>query len=233
VKLKSDLHIHSCLSPCGDLDLSPANIVQKAKEKKLNLIALTDHNSALNCEVTAKICATNNIQFIYGIEVTTIEEVHILCYFDKLRPILKLSNMIYKKLPNIKNYPEKFGDQVYVNNQGVILGTIKKYLVSAANISINELIQYVNKYNGIVIPAHVNRPLYGIIPTLGFLPEVDFTAIEISKFYKQGKYNLKKYPKVTNSDAHYLKDIGTRYNNLEINGKATIDKLKKAISLLA
>ncbi len=228
--IHADLHIHSCLSPCASLDMSPSKIVDAAKQEKLKMIALTDHNSALNCELTAKLCQKAGIHFIPGMEVCTREEVHVLCLFDQVSSVLKLNDLIYAKLPDILKPPEKFGDQVYVNEKEEIIGTVDKYLNSAADISLEELKELVFQMDGLFIPAHVDRQHFGLIAQLGFLPQDNYSAIELSPYFKAGSHDLLDYPVLTNSDAHELKNIGKRFNKLTLPHKFQLKDLPSYVA---
>ncbi|MBN1501004.1 MAG: PHP domain-containing protein [Spirochaetes bacterium] len=222
---KSDLHIHSCLSPCGDLEMSPSDIIQTAKSKGLNLIALTDHNSAMNCPALNELCMNDGeISCFFGIEVTSEEEVHILTLFDRLDSVMEFSDLIYKSLPEIYNDPDKFGDQVYVDSENNIIGEVDKYLGSPSGYNIASVIDKVHSLGGLVIPAHVDRPVYSLSSQLGFIPEENFDALELSKNYVLGGnsggnrniiLNLDNFPHITNSDSHYLNDIGAVYSEFE------------------
>ena len=213
--LKADLHIHSCLSPCGSLEMSPSNIVKKAKEQGLELIALTDHNSALNSPPTATLCKKAGIKFIPGIEVTSKEGVHLVLLFPEITKALAFSDLLYEKLPNINNIPTKFGDQLKVDECELIIKTIPKLLTSAVDISISELVKLVHQQKGLIIPAHIDRPAYGIINTLGFLPDDDFDNIEFSPHFQENQKHtyqecLKRFPNYyQSSDAHFLNEIGS------------------------
>lgn len=219
--IKADLHIHSCLSPCGSLMMSPRAIVKRAKEQGLELIALTDHNSAKNCPTFKKICQQENIHCLFGLEVNTIEEIHALCLFDDLNKALELDEYIYQNLPEMENVPEKLGDQVVVNEQDEIIDTVKKYLGTATYLSIDKISEIVLNSGGLFIPAHVNRGMFSLISQLGFIPEnEDYSAIEIYKttFLKNTPQlpPANKYTQISNSDAHFLESIGTIWNEFEL-----------------
>lgn len=219
--VKADFHIHSCLSPCGSLEMSPITIVKKAIEKDLNLIAISDHNSAKNCPVLSKICALESINCIFGIEVSSIEEVHSLCLFDNLDMVMELDRYIYQHLPDIKNVPEKFGDQIVVNEKDEIIEVVDKYLGSACDISIDDLNQLVLEMGGLFIPAHINRNIFSLQSQLGFAPENEpYSAVEIyrtSFLNGQPSVPVIDYPVVSNSDAHYPEQIGIIWNEFDVN----------------
>ena len=134
MQVRCDLHIHSCLSPCGDLEMSPKQIALEAKKKGLDVIALTDHNSALNSMAFRSACNSVGIFAIYGVEITSSEEVHVLALFKNPESAIKIGEKVYKSLVSIKNDPEKWGDQVYLDDDENILGEVEKYLTGGGSI---------------------------------------------------------------------------------------------------
>jgi hypothetical protein len=206
--LRADLHIHSCLSPCGDLDNSPSALARTARCRGLDLVALTDHNSALNVPAFAEACRREQIAALFGIEVTTIEEVHVLCLFPESDHAVAFGEELYEALPDIPNDPEKFGDQVYVNVDEVILGEVEKYLVSAAGWTMEETAERCHAAGGLFIPAHVDRSMHSVWSQLGFLPDGAYDAVEITK--DPCPIDTRDLPRITDSDAHYLDDVAMR-----------------------
>lgn len=194
--------------------MSPLAIAKTASSKGLDAIALTDHNSALNCRAFKDACLNIGIFPVFGIEVTTTEEAHILCLFKTVEQAEKLGSIIYDKLPNIMNIPEKFGDQVFVDKNENILGEVDKYLVSACSLSIEELFEITQQLKGIFIPAHIDKPVFSIISQLGFLPQIDYSALETVSLPCPVETN--NYKLIQNSDAHYLADIACRFTTYEI-----------------
>ena len=221
--IQADLHIHSCLSPCGSLDMSPKVIVSEAVRQGMSLIAITDHNSALNCQALEAICRErDDIRCFFGMEITSIEEVHLLCLTDSLSTITEFSEWIYGHLPNIDNDPEMFGDQVYVDAEENILGEAEKYLGNAVDLSIDRIRDEIKSRNMLFIPAHIDRDVFSMTSQLGFLPVDDYDAVEISRYHFRDKKripNLHKYPAISDSDAHFPEDIGCCFNRFEFDGK--------------
>ena len=203
---RADFHIHSCLSPCAALEMSPGAIVQRAKEVGLNAIALSDHNCTFNLPAFAAVCARHELDCLFGLEVTTIEEAHILCLFDDLDAAMKLGKRVYDSLPDIPNQPDRFGDQPMVDENDNILGFAEKLLISASAYNVKTLLNLVHSLGGLFIPAHIDRSVYGIVSQLGFLPQEDFDAVELTE---KGDVALaRQYPILRNSDAHQLETIG-------------------------
>jgi PHP family Zn ribbon phosphoesterase len=217
MKIAADLHIHSTLSPCSSLEMSPAAIIRRARELNLDAIAVTDHNSMANCCYTAEIGKKNNVRVFFGMEAQTREDVHILCLFQNRNQAEQFNDRIYALLPDVKNNPDFFGDQVVVDEQDNIIRHEEKLLLNALDASIPELIELVQRHQGFVIPAHVESAPFGLLVNLGLIPgELDGSLLEIScatsretvlKTYP----DLARFPLLSNSDAHFLKDIGRAY----------------------
>ncbi len=194
--------------------MSPAAIAERAAALGLHAAAMTDHNSALNCRAFNKCCLKHNILPVFGIEVTSLEESHILCLFKTVEQAETLGEIIYKKLANITNDPQKFGDQVYVDEDENILGEIEKYLVSACELSLDDLHGIVKELDGMFIPAHIDRISFSIPSQLGFLPPMDYSALETVQ--KPCPVETGSNTLIRNSDAHYLDNIGCRYTEYEV-----------------
>jgi len=226
---KADLHIHSVLSPCGSLEMSPINIVKKAVDKKLDIIAITDHNSTANLNAFESL-KRDDISFLFGMELQTMSETHLIILFDELEDALEFGEIIYKKLPDTKNNPEIFGDQVVVDKDENIIRMEEKLLVQSVEIDINEAVEIVHEMNGIVIASHINRDTYSIISQLGFLPEdsnIDGYEIDSNISITDARKKYGNYPYVRNSDSHYIDDVGKNYTTFFIE-KPCVEEIKKA-----
>jgi 3',5'-nucleoside bisphosphate phosphatase len=231
VIFRADMHIHSCLSPCASLEMSPKNIVKQAVKAKINAIVVADHNSARNSEVVAYECEKVGISYLYGLEANTLEEAHILCIFDKLSDALELSNILYESILPIKFDKDTYGYQVVLDKDENVIDMPDKLLSAPTAISINELQEKVLNRNGLFIPSHIDRPYYSVISQLGFLPPTDlYTAVEVSKFcfHVEARELAHRFKYVTNSDAHNLDDIGLAYTEFDM-PNFTVDSIKKAI----
>lgn len=221
MKLYYDLHIHSCLSPCADNDMTPADIAGMGALNGLGLMALTDHNSCLNCPAFFEACEFYGIIPIAGMELTTSEDIHIVCLFPSLDNAMKFSDYVYDRIMPIKNKPEIFGDQIIADTEGNNIGTVEKLLISATDISVDEITELVTSHSGICYPAHIDRESNGIIAILGDIPpEPGFSFAELHDPIKK-EYYMDNYPicknlnYVTSSDAHRLTDINAAENFLE------------------
>lgn len=212
-RLSYDLHLHSCLSPCGDDDMTPAMICGLAKVVGLDVIALTDHNSCANCPSFVEAAKYYGIIGICGMELTTSEEVHVLCYFHNLEDALNFSDYVHRHLLPIKNKSAIFGHQNVVDEQDNVLYEEETLLVSATDIALGDVAGLMKEYNGIMVPAHINKSSTSIISNLGMIPyDSEFTCAEVKpvpdmdRLFEQHPY-LKKCNILISSDAHTLNDI--------------------------
>ena len=225
-----DFHIHSVLSPCGDNDMTPNNIVNMAAICGLDAIAVTDHNSVGNVRAAIAAGKKTGVAVIPGMEVETEEEVHILTLYPSPEAAEEAAKEVYKALPDIKNRPEIFGDQLYMDENDEIIGTEEKLLVSATALSVYDIFGLAQKFGGIAVPAHIDRTSYSIISNLGFIPpDISAPALEITE---SGREKLMPdYPGriiLTNSDAHYLENIAERKYYLDLprkNAQTVVDFL--------
>lgn len=210
---RADIHIHSVASPCGDLEMSPGRIARAAKSAGLHIIAITDHNTTAHNRLMHELGSSEGLLVIPGVEVTTSEEIHCLCYFRALEASDRFNLLLQDSLPAIQNVPEKFGYQVIVDKNEEILEYIHPLLLSATRMNLNQLTQQVRHLNGIVVPAHVDRPSYSILSQLGFFPENFFPeAIEVFSVSKAETQAFipRTLPWITSSDAHFLPQIGSK-----------------------
>jgi PHP family Zn ribbon phosphoesterase len=207
---KADLHIHTCLSPCAELEMSPKNIVKQAKDCGLDIIGICDHNSGENVLAVQRSAQQAGLSVIYGIEVTSREEVHILALFESERELLRMQNIIYDNLKGI-NIEEFYGEQVIVNEYDEVVGFNNRLLIGATNLSVDKIVDLIHELNGLAIAAHIDRESFSIIGQLGFIPDsLHFDALEISSKDKL-PVNIKPIPLISSSDAHTLNAIGSRF----------------------
>lgn len=218
ISLSYDFHIHSCLSPCGDDDMTPANIVGMAVVKELDVIALTDHNSCKNCPAFLKIAKEHGIIAIPGMELCTAEEVHVVCLFQNLDDAMNFDEYIYKQLIYIPNEEAIFGKQQIYDEKDNIIGNEPNLLINATNIPFHHVYELVKQFHGIMIPAHIDKNANSLLSNLGFVPpESKFTCFELKdmgKLHHLRKVNpyLENCKIITNSDAHYLEHINEPVN---------------------
>jgi 3',5'-nucleoside bisphosphate phosphatase len=206
-----DLHIHSGLSPCANDDMTPNNIVNMALIKGLDIISVTDHNSMDNVEVICAIAKEKDLVVIPGCEIQTKEEIHLLCYFPSIEAGLRFQhNVIDINLPDIKNRPDIFGQQLLFDKDDSIIGYQHRMLNNSLTLSVEEVTKQVSFYGGVAVPAHIDRPSYSLVSNLGFVPEDgSYATVEISpRNYEhnnfRNQYVEKKFNVITGSDAHDL-----------------------------
>jgi hypothetical protein len=212
----ADLHLHTVLSPCAEAEMLPEFILERAAELRLNLIAVTDHNSAENCESVIRAAAGTGIAVWPGMEAQTREEVHLLCLFDGLELALEWQRQVYANLPPVKNRPEVFGTQVVLDADGEPVGFNDRLLVTSTLLSVDEAARRVGELGGLCIPSHVDRPVYSIIANLGFIPpDLGIRGVEISPLVGAREARtrvpgLEGYTLIANGDAHRLKEMVCR-----------------------
>lgn len=226
MKLAVDFHIHTALSPCADEDMTPNNIINMCVIKGLDAIAITDHNSVENCKSCMEIGKDKNILVIPGMEIQTKEEVHLICLFQNLDRALSFQEIVYNRLPNKKNIPGIFGRQLVFDAKDQVMKENERMLISSVNMTIEEVFHQRSKREFIIIPAHIDRPSFSLIGTLGFIPMgLPIKTLEVSKScdidqWLEKHRRLKKYNILQNSDAHYLWDILERQSFVEVKEKS-------------
>lgn len=213
MRLSYDLHIHSCLSPCGDEDMLPSNIVGMAALKELDVIAVTDHNSCGNCPAVMKLAEAYGVTAIPGMELTTEEEVHVVCLFPELDNAMEFDKYVHQCMMPFSNDEEVFGRQLFVDEDDNIIAKEPYLLINATSIDFESVHGLVTKYGGIMIPAHVDKSSTSLLSNLGFIPpDSKFTCAEIKhigfmdKLLESNPY-LKNCNIIHDSDAHYLEHI--------------------------
>lgn len=213
MNLTYDLHIHSCLSPCGDDDMTPANIAGMAALKGLEVIALTDHNTCRNCPAFMAAAAEYGVLAVPGMEINTLEEVHAVCLFPTLETALDFDTYVYKKLIKFPNNEAIFGKQQIYDEQDQVCGSEPDLLINATQLSFDGLWELVLSYGGVMFPAHVDKTANSLIANLGFIPpDSQFTTAEVKDLRKLHQLRrdhpyLEQCCIISNSDAHYLEHI--------------------------
>lgn len=213
-----DLHIHSCLSPCGDNDMTPANIAGMAAVKGLQIVALTDHNSTANCPAFFKACRNYGIIPVAGMELTVAEDIHLLCLFRDLCSAMAFGEEVDKHKINIKNRPDIFGRQLVMDHEDNIIREEENLLLNATMLSLEDGTKLVKKFGGVCYPAHIDRTSNGAVAILGAFPDwLGYTAYELSgKGVKSDEEEknpcIKNLKCVVSSDAHYLWDMSEAEN---------------------
>ncbi len=224
-----DLHIHSCLSPCGDSEMTSWNICAMAKIKGLQAIAVTDHNSAKNLPAADAAAKAHGLVLLPGMEITTREEVHLLAYFFTVEQALAMGEFLYDHLPGIQNNPCLFGEQQILNKRDEVTGVECRLLISATDLTLHQAAHEIKRFGGWAVPAHINRGANGLLANLGFLPDdVCFPALEVSPQLPVSKDILRGKIVLRASDAHRLEDISEAVYGLEV-AEASPSGIMKAL----
>lgn len=216
-----DLHVHSCLSPCGDDDSTPNNILGMAALCGLNIVALTDHNTTKNCPAFFKAAKGYGIIPVAGMELTTSEDIHVICLFENLEDASEFDAAVATRRNNIRNRPEIFGKQQILDENDEQIGEEPYLLINATDISIEEVPGLVKSFNGIAYPAHIDKAANGLIAILGDIPpDSEFVFYElhsndsVDEYSK--KYGIDRDKFIISSDAHYLTDLRDKENYFEL-----------------
>jgi PHP family Zn ribbon phosphoesterase len=233
-RFKADLHIHTCLSPCADLDMSPRAIVEKSIEKGLDIIAVCDHNAAENVGATMRKGVAQGLQVLPGMEINSREEAHVLALFETADQALNMQEIIYRKLKGT-NRPELFGDQVIANELDEVEGFNDHLLIGAVDMGLKEIIRKIHDIGGLSIASHVDRPSFSVLSQFGFIPsDLGLDALEIANPEKPleihyGPDGAGELPILRSSDAHFLSDIGRIYTDFLMEGPS-LKEIRMALS---
>jgi len=228
-----DLHIHSCLSPCGSDDNTPNNIAGMATLCGLDIVALTDHNTCKNCPAFFEAANRYGVTPVAGMELTTAEDIHVVCLFENLEDAMAFDKAVDERRIKIKNKTDIFGNQFITDGEDNIIGEDENLLSNATTISLEEVPSFVRTFGGISYPAHIDRSANGVIEILGTFPETPyFSIVEINRREKieeyVEKYSLEDKKVIISSDAHYLENIRDKENFFELpDGLETPEEVRK------
>jgi len=229
----ADLHIHTCLSPCASLDLSPREIVERAKSESLDIIAITDHNTAKNVQVVMRLGEKQGLKVIPGMEVQTREEIHLLTLFPDWTATATWDEEVRGHLPQVRNDPQVFGDQPIVDEEGNILQFEERLLLNSIDLSLEEVKRRVEGRGGLIIPSHFDKGAFSLISQLGLIPpDLELEALEMSRgSHVRGLEGMGasplRIPKIVSSDAHRLEDIGNA-RTIFLLAEASLEELRLA-----
>jgi PHP family Zn ribbon phosphoesterase len=225
----ADLHYHSCLSPCASLEMSPSRIAETAASMGIRLVALTDHNSARNCPAFRDACQRHGIIPLFGMEVTTAEECHVLAIFDNLENALRMDQWVSDSQPRVPLNLDYYSDQAVVDADDNVLDRVEHFLGTAISQTLDSVRSRTLRLGGLFIPSHINRPSFSIESQLGFLPPGHYDAIEVLPGtvheYRRRYPNL---PVITASDAHCPEQIGTAPFHLKLKN-TDIESIRSAL----
>lgn len=227
MKCYYDFHIHSCLSPCADMDMTPHSIAGMSYINGLNAIAVADHNTARNIRAVTKAAGQYGVCVVPGIEAESAENVHLLCLFPTIEAAEDMGALLEEHLPPIKNRPDIFGEQWIMNECDEKVGEIEKLLINATDLMIEQIKKEAEDRGGVCIAAHIDREKNGIVATLGCVPDyLGFSTLELSRkaadYEKNGEYRY-----ISDSDAHVLTDISEKVNFLELDEITPAEIIKK------
>ena len=216
-----DFHLHSCLSPCGDEDMTPNNIVGMAKLLGLDVIALTDHNCCKNCAATMAVGKEAGLCVVPGMELSTSEDIHVVCLFPDLEKAMAFSDYVRSHTANIANRPEVYGRELILNEADEVCGEESDLLLMASDISVEAAFDVVKSFGGFCYPAHIDRDSYSVTAVLGDLPpecnhgfaEISYDA-DVEKL--KALYSVEGVALLQSSDAHYLENMKEAKNTIEL-----------------
>lgn len=221
-KYSYDFHIHSCLSPCAEDEMTPPNIANMACLKGLDMIAVTDHNSARNVRAVTEAATQLPLCVVGGLELCTSEEIHVICLFPTVEAAESAGLAAEASLPPIQNRSDIFGNQLIMDADEHRCGEVEKLLINATSISVDDAVYFAKQFGGICYPAHIDKPSYSILSNLGYLPDyISFPSVEVAHpgvfgTTSIGRKIMEQYAHITSSDAHRLADISERTNFIEL-----------------
>ncbi len=231
---KADLHLHSVLSACAELSMGPRDIVKKSLQQGLDIIAITDHNSAENVPAVIEAANGSGLTVIPGMEVSSKEEVHSICLFPDLESVLGFQEFVYRYVADGFNDESFFGPQLICDKNDNVIGRNRMMLSFAISAGLDRVAEQVERFQGIIYPAHVDRGAYSILRVLGFIPNhLPIKAVEISQRSKldepQIKFLQKSYAVITASDAHDIDQVGKEYTFFKLK-EPSFAEIKMAIN---
>lgn len=225
MKYYYDVHIHTALSPCANEEMTPQNIVRMAKLCGLDIIAVADHNSTANVAAVIKAAKQVNPDLIVvpALELTTSEDIHVLCYFYELSDAEKFSDYVQSKRLKVPLMKEMFGNQYIMDSNDNIIGEEEHLLFLSSEIDFDELPSLMNKYNGVTVPAHINKESNSIYSVFGSCKGLKLEAVEVfgsDSINVVQKMSLNCNSIIHNSDAHSLEGINECVNFIELEEKS-------------
>jgi 3',5'-nucleoside bisphosphate phosphatase len=231
-----DFHVHSCLSPCADNDMTPGNIAGTASLAGLEIVALTDHNSCRNCACFVQTADRFGITAVSGMELTTAEDIHVVCLFEHQDDAVLFDSIIDGKRCKFQNRPDIFGEQLVMDINDRVIGSDPYLLPNATNLTIEEAVGLCLKMGGVCWPAHIDREANGILAVLGCFPETpyfrfaEFRNMTLEDKLRHLHPQLQKVHALFGSDAHRLEDIPDACYSLELEvGNGSPDEVRTAL----
>ena len=229
---KADLHVHTCLSPCAEVKMSPSAIVQRARSLGVDVLGICDHNSTENAAAALEAGARHGVHVLPGMEVCSSEEVHLLALFNALEPARALQKIVYANLPG-ENDPEFFGLQVIANADDEVLGFSEKLLIGATTLTLEDIVSTTRSLGGLAVAAHIDRESFSLIGQLGFVPDdLALDALEVSPLLSCSQASEQydpDLPIIQSSDAHTIEEIGRCCTVFSVE-QASVDEIRMALS---
>ena len=220
MKYYYDLHLHSCLSPCGSEDMTPANLAAMCALAGLDIVALTDHNTCGNCAAFCRAAEERDLLALAGMELCTREEIHVVCLFPTPHHGEEFEAYVSRRLPPLSNHPAVFGHQIYMDAGNLVLGEDPRFLAGHTDIGLEEVSRLAAAFGGAAFPAHIDRPSFSLLGVLGlWMPELGFPLAEVSRQCPPEfrlRPDLAGLRLITNSDAHYLDQVWEAEHTVEL-----------------
>lgn len=235
VSLTVDLHIHSALSPCADNEMTPRAIAARARQMGTDMIAVCDHNASGNAAACHAAGQAAGLAVIPGMEVQTREEVHLLCLFPSLAALAAWQVVVDGAMPPLGNQPQHFGRQLLFDDHDRPLGEERRLLLTSTALTVEDVFAGVTRLAGLCVPAHIDRPSYSLLGTLGLIPPgLAVPAVEISRradpaAVRERFPDTRGLPFLTASDAHWLSQIAPARTRL-VARAPTFDELRQALA---
>ncbi len=220
MKYYYDLHLHSCLSPCGSEDMTPANLAAMCALAGLDIVALTDHNTTRNCPPFCRAAAGHGLLALAGMELCTQEDIHVVCLFPSPEEAAPFDAYVSDHLSPMQNQPDLFGPQIQMGDEDEVLGEDTRFLAGSTDIPVYQVAQLVAQFGGVAIPAHIDRPSYSLLGVLGLWdPELAFPTAELSHncppdFIQRPDLSGLRF--ITGSDAHYLEQVWGAEHSMDL-----------------
>jgi hypothetical protein len=212
----------------------PSALVRQAVAKKLDAVAICDHNASENVPYVIRAAQGHELTVLPGMEITSREEVHLLALFDRMDCLQRLQGIVYSHLPGT-NDENRFGCQAIVNELDEVEGFNERLLIGATELALADLVRHIHEFGGLTVASHIDRESFSVISQLGFVdPEIPFDALEISgrtaladarRIYP----DLSRYPFLTSSDAHRIEEIGNGYTEILLE-EPSVQELKMAFA---
>jgi PHP family Zn ribbon phosphoesterase len=234
-RLRADLHIHTCLSPCGELAMSPRAVVERAKAVGLDIIAVTDHNTTENAAAVIEVARGTGLTVLPGIEMTTVEEAHVLGLFDAGADLGRFQEEVFRNLPDLPGKSKYIEDQVVVDAEDYVTGFSPRCLFGATLFSVRDAVDLIHGHGGLAVASHVDRESFSIISQLGFIPPgLGLEAVEVSSRTAVAGARAvlgvdDRLPIVRFSDAHKPEEIGTAVTDFLVESPS-LEEIRKALA---